>query len=235
MKKIEKKWYSLTEASEILNHSVSDLLYLGATGKLELGFDWLNFAIEDETQNHSLYFCFTEPYDETKKRYTHKPLPTPDYKGDPVNRIAALSEYDIGLLQKNHVALVSCAHVGDAMLVIQSSGRPDRDSRIHLEIKDIVITSRALNDYQKRKSKITQELTDDQSSRLFANITHFSELLEVTAAAILEFWEGKPDLDEANKRASNEVVAKWITINFPFVSSSAALNIARIIRPEKYK
>jgi len=233
--KIEKQWYSIKEISKKLECSIADLLYLGTTGELELGFDWLNFAIEDEAQNHILDFSFTEPYNKIEERYTHKSLPIPDYKGDPINRIATLSTDCIGLLQKNNVALVSSAHVGNTMLVIQSTGRPDLTPCIHIEVKDIVITTQTLNNYQKRKSKISQKPTDNQASTLFANVTHYSEMLVATKSAVEEFWEGKPNLEEANKRATNEAVAAWIRANFPFIDITTAKYIARIIRPEKFK
>lgn len=72
-------------------------------------------------------------------------------------------------------------------------------------------------------------------SSLSNTITHKSEMLEALQGAIHEFWEGKTDLDYANKRATNEVVSMWVTENYNFIDNTTALYIARIIRPEAYK
>jgi hypothetical protein len=88
-----------------------------------------------------------------------------------------------------------------------------------------------------------KNIADDKSNNAnkktiikeFETLTHTSEMLEALKGAIHEFWEGKSDLDGANKRASNYVVSLWITTNYKFIDNTTALYIARVIRPEVYK
>jgi hypothetical protein len=71
-------------------------------------------------------------------------------------------------------------------------------------------------------------------NRLFSEITHSSENLELLKKVVIEFWEGK-EPNFASKEATNSVIQAYIKDINPEISATLAKNIAMIIRPDKYK
>jgi hypothetical protein len=71
-------------------------------------------------------------------------------------------------------------------------------------------------------------------NRLFSEITHSSENLELLKKVVIEFWEGK-EPNFASKEATNSVIQAYIKDINPEISATLAKNIAMIVRPDKYK
>lgn len=71
-------------------------------------------------------------------------------------------------------------------------------------------------------------------NRLFSEITHTSENLELLKKVVVEFWEEK-DPNLASKEATNFAIQTYVKDISPETSATLAKNIAMIIRPDKYK
>lgn len=107
--KNKKLWLSLDEAAQVIGCSVAHLLYLGVTGELKHYFDWAVIKSESNLiePKSRPYFNFLEIINITPCPHTGKDVPLdcpvdpPNYKLDPLLRLAYLTSDDIALIGKN--------------------------------------------------------------------------------------------------------------------------------------
>ena len=223
MIKVNKKWFSFEEVLKLHDLTEDDLFYLGIIGQLEFGVNWK--VIDSNMLNEDLEsgYRFSKGDSDGVDR--------PDSTLDPLNRIALLSCDQIEKLQRNLSIRLYSAFIDDIKLSVSLREYTNKNSPIVISKKDIVITARSIQKY-------IEKVTADKKSNLkhiAKPQTHTSELLQVLYAVINEFWEGKPNLSFAAKRATNDAVQSWVINKFPEVSSSMAKNLARIARPNKFK
>jgi hypothetical protein len=109
------------------------------------------------------------------------------------------------------------------------------------DLKEILLTSLSNNPQEVDvESKIEDKLFTTTlpnsliENRLFSEITHTSENLELLKKVIIEFWEGK-EPSFASKEATNFAIQTYVKHISPETSPTLAKNIAMIIRPDKYK
>ncbi|WP_105188492.1 hypothetical protein [Pseudoalteromonas sp. T1lg48] len=144
---LKKLWYSLDEASNILDCSRDFLIHLGITGQIQIGFDWV---IQDQImrkfdlESGYRFSIDSEPYHTCDK---------PNYVEEPHKRIAFLSGNNIAHLARNGSIKAPLAQLEGYSLSLSAREYCSDTSPAVLEMKDLVILGTTLKTLKLELSK----------------------------------------------------------------------------------
>jgi len=155
---IEKEWHTIKELSEIWHCSVDDILHLGVSGQLTLGFDWI--TLRCDTPDYSFFLGDDDDviyYDECSKNFDASSSNlAPNYEDNPLLRLAYLSVNQIGLIIKNGEDTIIGADIAnDVYFLAQPIEGAKNTKKPIVKIEDIVIKSADIGHKRKqcRQSK----------------------------------------------------------------------------------
>lgn len=148
---IQKQWFTLKELSEKWQCSISSLVHLGITCELDISIDWVvlrqeanNFIVEF-TEIIDMYYCEQAKQD----RKLTSPIPSPDYKQNPLLRLAKLSSDDIAIINKHGSVPIHQAFLSEfEYLDVYCDNDIEALQNPLISIEDLVVTSEQIERYK---------------------------------------------------------------------------------------
>jgi hypothetical protein len=222
-----KSWIDLISYVKRSDRSESDIIRMAINGQLLIAFDWVSLQSSCYKEKKPINLRFSiegKFFDSEDTGITY--WPSPD-KSIYTNRLAVLDEADLSeLLQFSKVTIAS-GMVDEVCVEIL----PETD--------DSELPSVTFNNLFVLYDNQDDDTEHEENTNVLQGFTHTSESLIIAAAVVEHFWEGQvPQV--ANKAANKDAVVAWIKQEFhekypKHVSNNFCINIARIVRPFKYK